>query len=118
MLRDITDERERKYIPSSKTEKLNDLSQPSLEEIEEAHGIKLNNEYYCTAGRGNSFTSAKTQRARKQPIRVIREIPHCTGVPAFKARDALSRPAPGRCNNCNEGVHKLTPRLGHEAFKK
>ena len=118
MLRDITNERKREYIPPSKTEKLNDLREPSIEEIEEAHGIKLNDEYYCTAGRGNSFTSAKNQRARKHSVRVIREIPYCTRVPAFKARGALSRHASSRCNNCNEGVHKLSPGLGHGAFKK
>ena len=108
ILSDVTNRRKQEYIPLSKAEKLNDLSEPSLGEFEEAHGFKLDDDtYYCTAGRGNSFTSARIRRARKQPVRVVREIPHCSGVPFFRARGALSRPAPGRCCDCHDGIHKI-----------
>ena len=84
--------------PTTKMEKLNNLGEASAKEIEESHGIKLDDrEFYCLAGRGNSFTSTKIQGLRKQPVRVVREIPHCTGVPASRARGAHSRLAPGRC---------------------
>ena len=64
-------------------------------DIDENYGIDLKDgELYCTTGRGNSFASKKIQRLGKQPLRVVREIPHCTGVPISKARGALSRPAP------------------------
>ena len=49
------------------------------------------------AGRGSSFTSNRIQRPREQSATVVEEIPHCTDLPAFHARGALSRPAPGRC---------------------
>ena len=45
--------------PPAETEELNE---PSVREIEEIYGIKLDdNEFYCLAGRGNSFTSTKTE---------------------------------------------------------
>ena len=75
VLADITNEKE--YVPPSKTEKLNDLDEPSIKEIEETHGLSMTEDYYCTAGRGKSFTSARIRRARKQPVLIAREIPHC-----------------------------------------
>ena len=46
-------------LPPAETEELNE---PSVREIEEIYGIKLDdNEFYCLAGRGNSFTSTKTE---------------------------------------------------------
>ena len=93
-------------------------SERSIEEIEETHGLQLDDQYYCTAERGNSFTSARIQRAHEQPVRVIREIPHCSGgVSAFRARGALPRPALGRCSTCHEGIHKIASGLGHGVFK-
>ena len=119
VFRDVTNKKGREYIPPSLTKKLNDLSEPSIEEIEETRGLKLYDEkYHCMAGRGNSFTSRRIQRARKQPVRVIREIPQCTAVPALRARGALSPPAPGRCCDCHEGMHKLASGLGNGTFKK
>ena len=39
-----------------------ELNEPSVRGIEEIYGIKLDeNEFYCLAGRGNSFTSTKTE---------------------------------------------------------
>ena len=64
---------EKKYVPPSKTEKLNNLDEPSIKEIEETHGLSMTEDYYCTAGRGNSFTSARIRRARKQPVLIARE---------------------------------------------
>ena len=69
VLADITNEKE--YVPPSKTEKLNDLDEPSIKEIEETHGLSMTEDYYCTAGRGNSFTSARIRRARKQPYLLL-----------------------------------------------
>ena len=46
-------------LPPAETEELNE---PSVRENEEIYGIKLDdNEFYCLAGRGNSFTSTKTE---------------------------------------------------------
>ena len=94
VLADITNEKE--YVPPSKTEKLNDLDEPSIKEIEENHGLSMTEDYYCTAGRRNSFTSAKIVRARKQPLLIAREIPHCPRPWLTSYRGAMSRPAPGR----------------------
>ena len=47
--------------PPAETE---DLNEPSVREIEEIYGIKLDdNEFYCLAGRGNSFKSTKTEES-------------------------------------------------------
>ena len=97
VLKDITNMKNHEYN-STKAEKLNDLGEPSAKEIEENNGIKPDDkEFYCLAGQGYSFTSTKIQRPRKHPVRVVREILHCTGEAASRARGALSRPAPGRC---------------------
>ena len=114
---DITNAGKQEDSPSTKVEKLDDLSEPSVREIENSYGFNLDaGELHCLAGRGNSFTSARMQRLGKQPIQVVREIPHCTGVPASTARGALSRPAPGRCNSCREGIHKFATCLGHGIY--
>ena len=99
VLANITNTGRREYAPPNKAEKLDDLSELSVAVIEENYGIELDDrELYCTTGRRNSFTSTKIQRLRKQPVRVVREIPHCTGIPISKAGGALSRAAPGQCN--------------------
>ena len=62
-LKDITNLSPANYIPPTKVNKLNDLSEPRRREIEETCGLNLNNEeYYATAGRGSNFTSAKQRR--------------------------------------------------------
>ena len=112
VLKDITIAGKPEYPPPTKAENLDDLSEPSVREIEDSYGFILDErEIHCLAGRGNSFTSASIQRLRKQPVRVIREIPDCTGVPASRARGALSRPAPGLCNSCRGGIHKFATGL-------
>ena len=111
ILADITNEKE--YAPPSKTEKLNDLDEPSIKEIEETHGLSLTEDYYCTAGRGNSFTSARIKRARKQPVLIAREIPHCPRPWSTSYRGALSRPAPGRDFSCCGGIPKFARGRGH-----
>ena len=60
---DFTNEKE--YVPPSKTEKLNDLDEPSIKEIQETHGLSMTEDYYCTAGKGNSFTSARIRKSTK-----------------------------------------------------
>ena len=111
VLADITNEKE--YVPLSKTEKLNDLDEPSIKEIEETHGLSMTEDYYCTAGRGNSFTSARIRRARKQPALIAREIPHCPRPWSTNNRGALSRPAPGRDFSCCGGIPKFARGRGH-----
>ena len=39
ILADISNEKE--YVPPSKTEKLNDLDEPSIKEVEETHGLSM-----------------------------------------------------------------------------
>ena len=111
VLADITNEKE--YVPLSKTEKLNDLDEPSIKEIEETHGLSMTEDYYCTAGRGNSFTSARIRRARKQHVLIAREIPHCPRPWSTSYRGVLSRPAPGRDFSCCGGIPKFARGQGH-----
>ena len=111
VLADITNEKE--YAPPSKTEKLNDLDEPSIKEREETHGLSMTENYYCTAGRGKSFTSAKIRRARKQPVLIAREIPHCPRPWSTNYSGALSRPAPGPDFSCCGGIPKFARGRGH-----
>ena len=84
VLADITNTGRREFPSPNKAEKLDDLNEPSAADIKESYGIKLDDkELYCMP--------TKIQRLRKQPVRVLREIPHCTGKPISKARGALSR---------------------------
>ena len=101
----------------NKTEKLDDLGEPPATGIRKSHDNKLDDEeLYCTAGRGNCFVSTKTQRLKKQHVRIVREVPHCTGMPVSKAICALSRPAPGRSNFFREEIHRHTTGLGHGKY--
>ena len=82
------------YVPPNKVDKLDNLSEPSAGDIKEIHGIFLSDsEMYSTAGQGK-FTSTKIRKPRKEPVTVTMGITHRTGLPAFRARGALSRPAP------------------------
>ena len=67
----------------------------SLAETEETLGLKLDDsEMYTLAGRGSSYTSTKTYRPWKQPVRVVREIA-------------------GRFCSCHEGIHGFHKGLGN-----
>ena len=47
---------------------MEELNEPSIREIEEIHGIKLDdNEFYCLAGRGNSTKTEENEVAMKLP---------------------------------------------------
>ena len=60
VLKDVTNTEKQEYPPPTKAEKLVDLSEPSVKEIEDSHGINLDEgELYCLAGQGNSFRSTK-----------------------------------------------------------
>ena len=84
ILRDITILPPANYVPLTKINILNDLSEPPRRKIEETWGLNRNNEEYnATAGRRSSFKSAKLQRNLKQNITVLKEISHCSGLPAF-----------------------------------
>ena len=65
------------YTTPAKVWKLNDLSEPSIHEIEETWGLELNvsTENYSLTGRGSNFTSSRLRRQRKQPVRIIRKKP-------------------------------------------
>ena len=80
VLKDITIAGKPEYPPPTKAENLDDLSEPSVREIEDSYGFILDErEIHCLAGRGNSFTSASIQRLRKQPVRVIARFPIVLG---------------------------------------
>ena len=69
VLKAITNAGMQEYPPHTKAEKLDDLSETSVREIEDRYGFNLDEgELHCLAGRGNSFTSARIQRLRKQPF--------------------------------------------------
>ena len=113
-LREVTNTFQEDYVPPPKTTKLNDLEEPSENELEDIWGLKPNeDDFYSLAGRGSSFTSKKLQRNIRQPVTVVKEIPHCSGLPAFRARGALSRPAPGRDYSCCSGVQEFKRGRGH-----
>ena len=68
------------YSPHpKKNEKLNNLDEPHSKKKEEMWGIKLGGMLVPT-GRRSGFTSTKLQGARKQPVQIIRELPHCSGL--------------------------------------
>ena len=95
-------------------EKLNDLDEPSVADFEETYGnVKEKSQFYWNAGRGGNYTSRKTQKGRKQPVRVFHEVPDCSELPALRSRGARSRPAPSRCIYCHEGIHRFARGLGH-----
>ena len=102
VLRDMTNEELPYNGPPAKVDRLDDLMEPPVEEIENAYGINLRNslEYSPSCGRGTRFTSTKLTRARKQPVLITREIPHCPRPWTTGYRGALSRPAPGRDFYC------------------
>ena len=119
-LKDITNVRPTSYVPPTKVNKLNDLSDDELSfaEIEEVWGLNLRDSptAYPQTRRGN-YTSAKVQRLTKQSVTVVKEIPHCSGLPAFRARGALSRPAPGRNFTCCSGIPAFARGRGQGSIK-
>ena len=115
ILRDVSN-KELQYIgPPAKADKLDDLMEPAVEEIENAYGIDLQSslEYNPLSGRGTRFTSARLARTRKQPVLITREIPHCPRPWETGYRGALSRPAPGRDFTCCGGIPQFTRGKGH-----
>ena len=94
---------------------LNRLMEPAVEEIENAYGIDLQSsrESSPLCGRGTHYTSTKLARARKQPVLITREIPHCPRPWSTGYRGALSRPAPGRDFTCCGGIPQFTRGKGH-----
>ena len=115
VLRDITNEDSAASEPPAKLDRLDDLSVTPVEEIENAYGINLQNsrEYSPLCGRGTRCTSTKLARARKQPVLITREIPHCPRPWSTGYRGALSRPAPGRDFTCCGGIPQFTRGKGH-----
>ena len=95
------------------TTSLNDLNETPLAELEAMYGLDIEDkEYYTTVDRGRGPHATRAVRP-KQPVTVVKEIPHCAGVPAFRARWALSRPAPGRDFSCCVGIPKSPRGRGH-----
>ena len=114
VLTDITNEKE--YVPPSKTEKLNDLDEPSIKEIEETHGLSMTEDYYCTVWRGNSFTSTRIRRARIIPCLLLEKsrIASGRGQQAIEApcHDPLpvgTFPVAGEYRNLQEGEDMAEP---------
>ena len=114
-LRDITNSDLSSNEPPRKIDRLDDLSAHPVEEIEAAYGIDLQNSFENSplCGRGTRYTSTKLTRARKQPVLVTREIPHCPRPWQSGYRGALSRPAPGRDFSCCGGIPKFARGRGH-----
>ena len=115
VLRDVTNEKLPYNGPPAKVDRLDDLMEPPVEEIENAYGLNLQNslEYSPTCGRGTRFTSTKLTRTRKQPVLITREIPHCPKPWTTGYRGALSRPAPGRDFSCCGGIPQFSRGKGH-----
>ena len=65
VLADITNKKE--FVPPSKTEKLNDIDEPSIKEIEETHGLSMTEDYYCTAGRGIHLLPRESEEHENNP---------------------------------------------------
>ena len=103
------------YEPPRKIVRLNDLNESPFSEIKEACGLNLSGltELYVLAGRGCCFTSTHVLRPRKQPLTIVKGIPHFTGVTANRARYALSRPAPGRQFSSCAGITKFARSFAH-----
>ena len=115
VLRDVSNKELQYYGPPAKADKLDDLMEPAVEEIENAYGIDLQSsrENSPLCGRGTRYTSTKLARARKQPVLITREIPHCPRPWSTGYRGALSRPAPGRDFTCCGGIPQVTRGKGH-----
>ena len=115
ILKDVKNLSPTQYEHPEKAGKLDDLNEPSTAETEETCGLDLNGttEFYSLAVRGSWFSSTKIQRQRKQPVTIVKEIAHCHGLPAFRARGDLSRPAPGRNFYCCSGIPNFTRGAGH-----
>ena len=115
VLRDVTNKELPYNGPPPKIERLDDLTEPSVEEVENAYGIDLQSsrEYSPLCGRGTRYTSTKLARAQKQPVLITREIPHCPRPWSTGYRGALSRPAPGRDFTCCGGIPQFTRGKGH-----
>ena len=115
VLRDVSNKELQYYGPPAKADKLDDLMEPAVEEIENAYGIDLQSsrESSPLCGRGTHYTSTKLARARKQPVLITREIPHCPRPWSTGYRGALSRPAPGRDFTCCGGIPQFTRGKGH-----
>ena len=80
VLRDLTNRQHSSNEPPTKTDRLDDLMEPPINEIEKAYGISLQDspKYSPLCGRGTRYTSARLTRMRKQPVLITREMPHCT----------------------------------------
>ena len=102
VLRDLTNDEHLSNEPPTKIDRLDDLMEPPIDEIEKAYGISLQDspKYSPLCGRGTRYTSAKLTRTRKQPVLITREIPHCPRPWSRGYRGALSPPAPGRDFSC------------------
>ena len=75
---------------------LNDPNEPPLTELEAMYFLHIEDrEYHATVGRGPDPHATRAFRPRQPPVTLIRELPNCHAMPAFCARGALSRPAPG-----------------------
>ena len=94
-------------------EKLDDLTEPTVAELEEVCGISLEDgrETHPVCNRGRHYTSQKLPRLRKKPVLVTKEIHHCPDNHAPKMRVAPSRPAPARCFTCHDGIPKFEVQL-------
>ena len=77
ILRDVTNLSPTQYEPPEKAGKLDNLNEP----FSTSHQLKY-------------------RRQQKQPVTIVKENAHCQGLPAFRARGAQSRPAPGRNFYC------------------
>ena len=115
ILRDLTKVKDLPNEPPAKMDRLDDLMEPAISEIENTYGINLQDslENSPLCGRGTRYTSAKLTRTRKQPVLTTREIPHCPRPWPTNYRGALSRPAPGRVFSCCGGIPKFAKGRGH-----
>ena len=115
VLQDVTNHQHSTDEPPTKIDRLDDLMEPHINEIEESYGISLQDspKYSPLCGRGTRYTSAKLTRMQKQPVLITREIPHCPRPWSTGYRGALSRPAPGRDFSCCGGIPKFARGRGH-----
>ena len=95
-----------KISPKQKTtaEYLNNLNEPPLPDLEALCRVDLDEKnLYVSAGRGRGPHKMRNY-AIQPPVKVVKELPHCLGLPVFLAtRGVLARPAPGRnYNYCPE----------------
>ena len=114
VLTDITNEKE--YVPPSKTEKLNDLDEPSIKEIEKTHGLSMTEDYYCTPGEGIHSTPRESEEHENTQCLLLEKSHIAPGsgqqtieAPCHDPLPVGTFPVAGEYRNLQEGEDMAEP---------